>query len=94
MRERIKKATEVNQKKLFLRPEKPIAKQKLKTAKHAALQAIVKKHQPVQQFKSNLEILHKRKSREEAEASAKATLRKSMYSKHRLAKSIAKQIGL
>ena len=90
MRERINKFNEANQRKLFLRKEKPIAKQKLKAAKHAATQVNVKKQQSKQQFKSNLEIIHKRNTREETEARVVAGLRKQMYSKHRLAKSIAK----
>ena len=45
---------------------------------------------PQQQFKSNLEVIHKRKMREVAEARAKSEVKKSMYAKHRLAKSIAK----
>ena len=100
MRERIKKCTEVNQRKFFLRAEKPIAKKKkkeqsakdktqLKVAQPASVQS-----RPQQQFKSNLEILHKRKTREEQEAKVASEVRKSLYGKHRLAKSIAKTLGL
>ena len=99
MRERIKKCTEVNQRKFFLRAEKPIAKKKkeqsarsktqLQVAQPASVQS-----RPQQQFKSNLEILHKRKTREEQEAKVVSEVRKSLYGKHRLAKSIAKTLGL
>ena len=46
------------------------------------------------QFKSNLEILHKKNLKQAAEKKIKADLRKSMYAKHKLAKSIAKTLGL
>ena len=93
--------TLINQKKLFLRAEKPIAKKKEKFAKSKLLKEKMEaqKKQALlsgqgQQFKSKLEMLHKAEVRSVHEAKVKSQVRKSMHSQHSLAGSIAKSLGL
>ena len=96
MRERIRIFTIKNKRELFLRAEKPIAKKKAKLTRNklAERNNAKKEKTQTQQFKSNLEILHKKESRAAAEAKLTTQVRSSMHQKHRLAKSIAKSLGL
>lgn len=88
-----------------MRAEKPIAIKKQKLAKSKlVIKTALKdekmtassklKLKPNQQFKSSLEVLHKREVKVAAEAKVRSDVRNSMYSKHRLAKTIAKSLGL